>query len=40
MSKISEEQAQEQLQILALLGEAMQSQEEANGYSFELTTDK
>lgn len=35
MSKISEEQAQEQLQILAILGEAAKSQEEAAGYTFE-----
>ena len=40
MSKISEEQAQEQLQILAILGEAMQSQEEAAGYTFEATSEK
>lgn len=35
MSKISEEQAQEQFKILETLGEAIQSQEEALGYSFE-----
>lgn len=37
MGKISEEQALEQLEILAMLGEAAQSQEEAEGYSFEFS---
>jgi hydrogenase expression/formation protein HypC len=40
MSKISEEQAQEQLQILAILGEARQSQEEAAGYTFDAASEK
>lgn len=34
MGKISEEQAREQLEMLALLGEAARSEEEARGYSF------
>ena len=38
MSKISEQQAQEQLQILAMLGQSLQSQEEADGYTFELNS--
>jgi len=34
MSKISEDQAAEQLRLLAMLGEAMQAQEEVEGYKF------
>ncbi len=34
MSKISAEYAEEQLQLLAMLGEAQDAHEEARGYSF------
>ncbi|MDA8193746.1 MAG: HypC/HybG/HupF family hydrogenase formation chaperone [Thermaerobacter sp.] len=37
MSKISEEQAQEQLRLLAMLGEAMQARQEVEGYQFDET---
>ncbi|HEY9682985.1 MAG TPA: HypC/HybG/HupF family hydrogenase formation chaperone [Oculatellaceae cyanobacterium] len=37
MSKISEEQAKEQFEILMTLGESMQSNEEARGYSFDFS---
>ena len=34
MSKISEEQAQEQLKVLEMLGELDEAREEAEGYAF------
>ena len=34
MSKISEEQAEEQLKLLAMLGEDDEAREEAEGYAF------
>lgn len=38
MGKISEEHALEQLEMLAILGEAEQSRKEAEGYSFEFSS--
>ncbi|ADG07177.1 HypC/HybG/HupF family hydrogenase formation chaperone [Kyrpidia tusciae] len=35
MSKISEEQAEEQIRLLTMLGEAAQAEEEVRGYRFE-----
>ena len=40
MSKISEAQAEEQLSLLSMLGEAVQSEEEARGYTFEFNSEK
>jgi len=39
MGKISEEQALEQLEALAILGEAAQSRAEAEGYMFEVESE-